>query len=258
VAGSVVDLPDAVGHPVFPRTLEALVARSGGTTLDAARDALSRPEILEEFVVPRPRVLVPLVPTALFELGAPDGGSGPDDGRRSVLGPGGLLHWPKGAARIACDVRVACVVGRSGRGPKVGSDGRRIFGYTVLADWRIVGRSGGAQSRPAPEAASGRFAASLGPWLVTADELPGGEVPVTALIDGEVRAQGRLSVSEPRFAELVARAPGAGELGPGEVFGSGAFEPACQVELSRRRHRSATVSIRAGVFGVLKTRLAPR
>ena len=49
LGGEVVDLPDVVGHPAFPTTLEALVASSGGTVMDAARAALERDEILKEF-----------------------------------------------------------------------------------------------------------------------------------------------------------------------------------------------------------------
>ena len=40
--GDVVDLPDAVGHPAFPTTLEGLVSSSRGTVMDAARSALAR------------------------------------------------------------------------------------------------------------------------------------------------------------------------------------------------------------------------
>src|SRR2546423_2805438 len=65
VAGGVVDLPDAVGHPAFPTTLEALVARNGGTTLDAAREALSDEENARTRAVPRARLLVPLLPSSL-------------------------------------------------------------------------------------------------------------------------------------------------------------------------------------------------
>src|SRR5438034_7786013 len=59
--GRVVDLPDAVGHPVFPTTMEALVSSSGGTVLDAARDALERDDALEGSV-PGARLMVPLLP----------------------------------------------------------------------------------------------------------------------------------------------------------------------------------------------------
>src|SRR2546430_13232188 len=70
VAGVVIDLPDAVGHPAFPTTLEALVARNGGTTLDAARAALSDEENVRGFAVPRARLLVPLIPSSLRQFQA--------------------------------------------------------------------------------------------------------------------------------------------------------------------------------------------
>src|SRR5439155_11382440 len=37
---AVVDLPDAVGHPAFPTTMESLVSCAGGTTMEAAADAV--------------------------------------------------------------------------------------------------------------------------------------------------------------------------------------------------------------------------
>src|SRR6266508_6688215 len=43
VGGIVVDLPDAVGHPAFPTTMEALIALHGGTTLDAALESTDSP-----------------------------------------------------------------------------------------------------------------------------------------------------------------------------------------------------------------------
>jgi len=48
VHDAVVDLPDAVGHPAFPATMEALVTRHRGTALDAATAALANPSYVEE------------------------------------------------------------------------------------------------------------------------------------------------------------------------------------------------------------------
>ena len=42
IEGEVVDLPDAVGHPAFPSTLDDLVSSSRGSVMDAARAALQR------------------------------------------------------------------------------------------------------------------------------------------------------------------------------------------------------------------------
>ena len=61
--GSVIDLPDAVGHPAFPPTMEALVARNGGTTLDAAREAFEHDDVME-FAVESPLKLI----AAVFQI----------------------------------------------------------------------------------------------------------------------------------------------------------------------------------------------
>src|SRR5512141_1617049 len=67
--GEVVDLPDAVGHPAFPTTLEGLVSSSRGTVMDAARTALARDDV-EEWRVRRPRILSPLFPASLLSAGS--------------------------------------------------------------------------------------------------------------------------------------------------------------------------------------------
>ena len=62
--GEVVDLPDAVGHPAFPATLERLVTSNGGTVLDAARAALERDDAcgLPRRTATPPDAAVPRVP----------------------------------------------------------------------------------------------------------------------------------------------------------------------------------------------------
>jgi 2-keto-4-pentenoate hydratase/2-oxohepta-3-ene-1,7-dioic acid hydratase in catechol pathway len=110
----VIDLPDAVGHPVFPTTMEALVAHNGGTVLDGAREALDMPDV-EDFVVPHPpRLLAPILPASLRDFlafedhvkaGAERRGTPVPDvwyeipiyykgNHRSVIGPGEDLAWP--------------------------------------------------------------------------------------------------------------------------------------------------------------------
>src|SRR6266536_159101 len=94
VGGLVVDLPDAVGHPAFPTTMEALIALHGGTTLDAAREALSHPANVKEFRVPGARLLPPIVPISLLERRWPGARGSPAlaswSGRGRLPGRGGL------------------------------------------------------------------------------------------------------------------------------------------------------------------------
>jgi hypothetical protein len=82
----VIDLPDAVGHPAFPTTLEGLVSSSRGTVMDAARAALQRDDAWN-WRVPKPRVLTPLFPQSLLSPRAMDVD-------RRIVGPEQAVPWP--------------------------------------------------------------------------------------------------------------------------------------------------------------------
>ena len=84
--GRVVDLPDAVGHPAFPTTLEAFVQSSRGTVLDAARAALARDDV-KDHVVKRARVLPPLFPRSLLLPAGHENRPGGKAIERSIAGP---------------------------------------------------------------------------------------------------------------------------------------------------------------------------
>jgi len=101
--GEVVDLPDAVGHPAFPTTLEGLVSSSRGTVMDAARTALDRDDVFD-WRVKRPRVLTPLFPASLLSPGSLDV-------ERRVIGPEQEVPWPDGAAWLEYEPKVAAVLG---------------------------------------------------------------------------------------------------------------------------------------------------
>ena len=124
LGGEVVDLPDLVGHPAFPTTLEALVSSSGGTVLDAARAALERDEA-ERFVVPNARVLAPLYPASLRSTDAFEGG-------RRVLGPDDEIPWPEDAAWLDYEPKIVAVLGHRELDPD--DPGPAVLGYTLLSD----------------------------------------------------------------------------------------------------------------------------
>lgn len=238
VEGSLVDLPDAVGHPAFPRTMEELVARNGGSLLAAAREALDHPDALEEFGVEQARLLVPLLPASIVEFApAVDGPTG-----LAVLGPDAKLAWPRGATSLTCHVEVACVVGKPGRNLTTDGAARRLFGYTIMAAWST----------------EGRFATSLGPSIVTADELGLDGAEVVTSVDGEVVWTETLRPARRLFARAVAGASRLEDVAPGDVFGSTAFGASWELALERRRDRSALVEVSVEGIGVLRTRLTPK
>ncbi|HXF73940.1 MAG TPA: fumarylacetoacetate hydrolase family protein [Actinomycetota bacterium] len=237
----VVDLPDLVGHPAFPTTLEALVAASGGTVLDAAVAALGSDEA-EAFVVDRPRLLAPLIPRSLR---SPDA----RPGVRGVLGPDDEVPWPAGAGWVDHEPKVVAVLGGWGR-PLEGADpGLRVLGYTLANDWSVRPASGD----PEPSPTSPPIA--LGPCLVTADEIDPQTVFLTARVAGEVVAKGNLNgAARDLFAMLafLARTEG---LGRGDAVAVSPFPAAGP---GRQLWPSAQVELEAEGFGVLANRIGRR
>jgi 2-keto-4-pentenoate hydratase/2-oxohepta-3-ene-1,7-dioic acid hydratase in catechol pathway len=235
VGRAVVDLPDAVGHPAFPTTMETLVARCGGTTLDAARDALAHPEYLRECRLVDPRLLAPVIPISLLE-------------RRFILGPDDAVPWPPLAEQVDYHLEVACVIGRPGRDLTPGQAAEVVFGYTLMNDWSAHPTQGKGRGRTGIE----RFATSLGPCIVTADEFDPTKGRLIARVDGEVWSMGSLGLAVGTFPDLIAELSRSQTLYPGDIVGSGTFQGGCALDLGLELEAGSVVELEAEGIGVLR------
>jgi 2-keto-4-pentenoate hydratase/2-oxohepta-3-ene-1,7-dioic acid hydratase in catechol pathway len=82
-------------------------------------------------------------------------------------------------------------------------------------------------------------ATSIGPWLVTPDELEsrardkGFDAAVTASVNGKPYSAGNWSTIHWSFAQMISYASRGTELRTGDVIGSGTIGTGCILELSR-------------------------
>ncbi|HYU56792.1 MAG TPA: fumarylacetoacetate hydrolase family protein, partial [Actinomycetota bacterium] len=258
--GRVIDLPDAVGHPAFPPTMEALVARNGGTTLDAAREAFEHDDVLE-FAVDDARLLVPILPASLRDFlafedhvrrGAERRGTPVPDAwyeipvyykgnHRTVIGPEEVLPWPPFTEKLDFELEVACILGKPGRDLSEDQAAARIFGYTVMNDWSARDLQAREMSAWLGPAKSKDFATSLGPCVVTADEFDPSDCRLSARVDGEVWAEGNLKEMRWSFPQMVAYVSQGEDVEAGDVYGSGTFGGGCGLDLGRFLHPGAEV-----------------
>ncbi len=145
----------------------------------------------------------------------------------SVIGPGAPLSAPL-AESLDYGLGLACVIGRAARDLTPAEAAEVIAGYTLINIWcardieerELALRSGPAKSRD--------FATSLGPWLVTPDELElyaddDGRLALllTAAVNGVERSRSSAASQYYPFAELVAHASRDVTLYPGDVIGCG-------------------------------------
>jgi 2-keto-4-pentenoate hydratase/2-oxohepta-3-ene-1,7-dioic acid hydratase in catechol pathway len=277
VGDTVVDLPSAVGLPAFPSTMEELV-ETGLPTLDAAGEALHRDGVVDRFAVSGARLLVPVLPASLRDFlafedhvkaGAARRGEPVPEAwfempiyykgnHRSVYGPDQEIPWPPFTNELDFELEVACVLGGRGRDLDAGRAAGLILGYTLMNDWsardlqrkEMAARLGPAKSKD--------FATSLGPCLVTADELDPGGLRLTARIDGEVWAEGSLDAARWTFPQMVAHVSQGEDVWPGDVYGSGTFGGGCGLDLGRFLWPGAVVELEAEGIGVLRNTVGPR
>jgi 2-keto-4-pentenoate hydratase/2-oxohepta-3-ene-1,7-dioic acid hydratase in catechol pathway len=239
--GRVVDLPDAVGHPAFPATMERLVRGNGGTVLPAARAALERDEA-EACVVDDARLLAPILPPALRSADAVEGS-------RRVFGPGDEIPWPPGTGWLEFHPKIAAVLRTRVEGALAPEQASSVvFGYTLVGDFLARSASGD------PLATPDGVPLSLGPCIVTADELDPQTAFVTVRVDGEEWVKGNLNGTALRLLHDVERASRTEPLAAGEAFASGPFEIA---GFEQRVWPGAEVEIEAEGIGVLRNRLGP-
>jgi 2-keto-4-pentenoate hydratase/2-oxohepta-3-ene-1,7-dioic acid hydratase in catechol pathway len=237
--GEVVDLPDVVGHPAFPTTLEALVASSGGTVMDAARTALERSDATEHRVR-RPRLLPPLFPRSLLM----PGGLG---GERRIVAPEDEVAWPAGAAWLEYEPKIAAVLGREGRDLSPAAVAEAVFGFTLVNDWTARDATGD------PVEHDDGLSLSLGPCIVTADELDPQTIFVEVQVDGTSFAKGNLNGSAQHLLALIAAASAEATLERGDAFALSPFAGA-----SRDLWPGAAIELGAEGIGTLRNRLAVR
>jgi 2-keto-4-pentenoate hydratase/2-oxohepta-3-ene-1,7-dioic acid hydratase in catechol pathway len=243
LGGEVVDLPDAIGHPAFPTTLEALVAASGGTVLDAARAALERDDAMAS-AVPDARILTPLFPTSLL---SPDA----HEVERRVVGPEQEVPWPDGAAWLDYEPKVAAVLGREARAIDPEEAQGYVFGYTLVNDW--TARMANGDPMPTAEG----LPIAIGPCIVTSEDVEPQSMVVEVKVDGEQMAKGNLNGAARNLMAVISGSSRLGELERGDAFALGPFGGSAQ-DPSRQLWPGATIELAAEGIGTLRNRLGAR
>jgi hypothetical protein len=241
--GEVVDLPDAVGHPAFPTTLEGLVSSSRGTVMDAARTALVRDDVWS-WRVPRPRILTPLFPRSLLSPGS-------FDVERRLVGPEQDVPWPAGAAWLEYEPKVAVVIGLEGSHVDLADVAGHVFGYTLVNDWAAHGASGD----PMPTAEG--LPIAIGPCVVTADELDPQSLFLHAKVDARDLVKGNLNGAARSLFALIGAASQEAVLERGDAFALAPFD-ADDADPARRLWPGALIELSAEGIGTLRNRLSAR
>jgi 2-keto-4-pentenoate hydratase/2-oxohepta-3-ene-1,7-dioic acid hydratase in catechol pathway len=159
----------------------------------------------------------------------------------TIYGPNQEIPMPLYTQALDYELEIAIVIGKAGKDISAEQAMEHIFGYTIFNDWsaRDVQRQ---EMKVGLGPAKGKdFASSLGPVIVTPNELqakatlrPGVfELEMVARVNGVERSRGNLEQIHYSFGEIVARASQGVMLYPGDVIGSGTVGTGCLLELTK-------------------------
>ena len=166
----------------------------------------------------------------------------------AIFGPEDEIAFPAASSEWDYELEVAAIIGAEGR----------IAGYTVLNDWSARDLQRAEMTVGLGPAKGKDFATSLGPVLVTSDELGDLSLEMTARVNGEERSRGNLGDLHWPFDELAARAAESTRLVPGDVLGSGTVGTGCILEHGDGRwlRPGDEVELEVEGIGVLRNRVA--
>ena len=139
----------------------------------------------------------------------------------SITGPGGPVILPKGSARqFHHECELAVVIGRTCRDVPAADALAYIFGYTCLMD--ITMRVTPASKEERVMRKSFDTFTPIGPWIVTADEIPDPQdLSMTLQVNGELRQQATTRDMIVSVVEQIALVSSVMTLQPGDIIATG-------------------------------------
>lgn len=163
----------------------------------------------------------------------------------SITGPGTLTLMPDHFQNLDFELEAAILICKPGRNIRAEDAHEYIGGLMIMNDWSARRLQMEEMLLNLGPAKGKDFATSIGPWLVTADELQAFEVApkeghrgvnwnlvMTCKVNGEEVSRGNLADMDWTFAEIIERASYGATLYPGDVIGSGTVGTGCFLELN--------------------------
>jgi fumarylacetoacetate (FAA) hydrolase len=154
-----------------------------------------------------------------------------------LRGPDDSVWAPHGSEELDFEIEIGALVDTPGRNLSAERGEEVIGGYTILNDWSARDLQRDETTVRLGPAKGKDFATSIGPWLVTPDELEdarqghGFDLDMTVTVNGTETSRGRWSDIVHGFGELAARASADVTLRPGELLGSGTVGTGCLLEV---------------------------
>jgi 2-keto-4-pentenoate hydratase/2-oxohepta-3-ene-1,7-dioic acid hydratase in catechol pathway len=187
-----------------------------------------------------------------------------------IFGPEDAVAYPSASEQLDYELELAAVIGREARNVAEADAFSYIAGFTIFNDWscrdlqrdEMEARLGPAKGKDA--------ASSLGPWIVTTDELApfirDGRLHLrcTLKVNGVQWMENNAGIMHHSWGAMIERASRDSRLVPGDVLGSGTVTGGSIGEAIRNGFPARylepgdVVEIEVEGIGVLRNTIAPK
>jgi fumarylacetoacetate (FAA) hydrolase len=167
----------------------------------------------------------------------------------SIIGPGDVVVEDDHLNQLDFELEVAIVIAKEGRNIISSEADKYIAGYLVMNDLSARLLQMEEMKLNLGPAKGKDFATSIGPYLVTPDELITKKITsefghkydlrMTAYHNGQLISEGNVKDMNWTFAEIIERASYGVTLFPGDIIGSGTVGTGCYIELNGTRALAA-------------------
>lgn len=144
-----------------------------------------------------------------------------------VFGTGDQIRHPATTKKFDFELEIAAIVGREGSNIPASEAMDYVAGFTILNDWSSRDLQRDEMAASLGPAKGKDSASSLGPWLVTKDELAPFmrerqlQLQCSLRVNGEEWVRGETGGMQHDWGDLVERASRDSRIVPGDVLGSG-------------------------------------
>jgi len=163
----------------------------------------------------------------------------------SIKGPGDVACMPDHFEKLDFELEAAIVISKHGRNIRAEDADQYIGGLMIMNDLSARRLQMEEMLLNLGPAKGKDFATTIGPWLVTLDELEKFEIPakenhvgkswnlrMQCRVNGKQVSDGNVGDMDWTFAEIIERASYGVDLYPGDVIGSGTVGTGCFLELN--------------------------
>lgn len=241
----VVDVAALLAAPQPLRDVQALL-ETGAYAIQRVQAALAGPSNAPVFELPEVRLQAPVLrpPTIrdfmIFEEHATQQGTRQREeawyrlpifyfsNPLCVYGPEDTIPYPAAAAMLDYELEIACIIGQEGVNVAAADALGYIAGFCIFNDWSCRDLQRDESAVGLGPAKGKDSASSLGPWLVTTDELRPYLQDGRLGVKGSARVNGVTWVADSdgglswhTWGDMIERASRDSRIAPGDVLGCG-------------------------------------